>query len=113
MDRASYMIITGGVNVYPQETEDVLISHPEVMDAAVFGIPDDDFGERVQAVVQPAARLDQVDTDALAATLDAHCRTRLADVKCPRGYDFRAELPRHDTGKLYKRKLKDEYAAKA
>ena len=113
VDRASYTIITGGVNVYPQEAEDVLISHPDVMDAAVFGVPDEEFGERVHAVVQPAAGLDQVDTEALAAALDAHCREHLADVKCPRGYDFRAELPRHDTGKLYKRKLKDEYAARS
>jgi len=110
-DRQAYMIITGGVNVYPQEAENILAMHPAVADAAVFGVPDDDFGEAVKAVVQPA------DPDAagadLAAELIAHCRQHLADVKCPRTVDFRAELPRHPTGKLYKRLLKDEYWAAA
>ncbi len=106
-DRQAYMIITGGVNVYPQEAENILAMHPAVADAAVFGVPDDDFGEAVKAVVQP------VDPAAagpeLAAELIAHCREHLADVKCPRTIDFRDELPRHPTGKLYKRLLKDEY----
>ncbi|QXC62694.1 AMP-binding protein [Aquihabitans sp. G128] len=110
-DRQAYMIITGGVNVYPQEAENILAMHPAVADAAVFGIPDDDFGEAVKAVVQP------VDPAAagpeLAAELIAHCRAHLADVKCPRTVDFRDELPRHPTGKLYKRLLKDEYWAAA
>ncbi len=108
-DRQAYMIITGGVNVYPQEAENVLAVHPAVADVAVFGVPDDDFGEAVKAVVQP------VDPAAagpeLAAELIAHCRAHLADVKCPRTVDFRDELPRHPTGKLYKRLLKDEYWA--
>jgi acyl-CoA synthetase (AMP-forming)/AMP-acid ligase II len=108
-DRASFTIITGGVNVYPQEAEDVLISHPKVMDAAVFGIPNEVFGEEVKAVVQPVEP--PADAAALEAELIAHCRSRLADVKCPRSIDFRAELPRHDTGKLYKRQLKEEYSA--
>jgi acyl-CoA synthetase (AMP-forming)/AMP-acid ligase II len=107
-DRASFTIITGGVNVYPQEAEDVLISHAKVMDAAVFGIPNEDFGEEVKAVVQPVEM--PGDPAALEAELIAHCRSKLADVKCPRSVDFRAELPRHDTGKLYKRQLKQEYA---
>ncbi len=107
-DRASYTIITGGVNVYPQETEDTLISHPKVADAAVFGIPNEEFGEEVKAVVQPLEMPD--DAAALEAELIAYCRSALADVKCPRSIDFRAELPRHETGKLYKRLLKDEYA---
>ncbi|MEZ5321783.1 MAG: AMP-binding protein [Microthrixaceae bacterium] len=110
-DRKAYMIITGGVNVYPQEAENLLAMHPAVADVAVFGIPDDDFGEQVKAVVQPV--------DGLAAgpelerTLLDYCRQHLADVKCPRSVDFREELPRHPTGKLYKRLLKDEYWAAA
>lgn len=108
-DRASYMIITGGVNVYPQEAEDALLAHPDVIDAAVFGVPDPVFGERVHAVVQPTTRPD--DPAQLELELIEHCRSRLADVKCPRAIDFRAELPRHETGKLYKRLLVDEYAS--
>ncbi|HEX2577841.1 MAG TPA: AMP-binding protein [Aquihabitans sp.] len=108
-DRQAYMIITGGVNVYPQEAENVLAMHPAVADAAVFGVPDDDFGEAVKAVVQPADGV--APGPELAAELIAHCRSQLADVKCPRTVDFRDELPRHPTGKLYKRLLKDEYWA--
>ena len=113
-DRASYVIITGGVNVYPQETENVLQSHPAVMDAAVFGVPSVEWGEKVKAVVQPVS-LPPSDSGraALEAELLAHCHAQLADVKCPRSIDLRADLPRHDTGKLYKRLLKDEYAAAA
>jgi len=106
-DRASYMIITGGVNVYPQEAENLLTLHPAVEDVAVFGVPDDDFGEQVKAVVQVAPGA--VAGPELAAELIAYCREHLADVKCPRSVDFREELPRHPTGKLYKRLLKDEY----
>jgi acyl-coenzyme A synthetase/AMP-(fatty) acid ligase len=98
------------VNVYPQEAEDALLAHPAVLDAAVFGVPDPDFGERVHAVVQPAE--EPGDPSALERELIEHCRSRLADVKCPRAIDFRAELPRHETGKLYKRLLKDEYAGR-
>ena len=110
-DRASFTIISGGVNVYPQETEDTLASHPAVLDAAVFGVPHEDLGEAVQAVVQPVEwpSDEQAFTDELAAYL----KERLSTIKCPKGIDLRAELPRHDTGKLYKRLLKDEYAAKA
>ncbi len=109
-DRKAYMIITGGVNVYPQEAENVLTMHPDVVDVAVFGVPNDDFGEEVKAVVQP--KVMPVDEDAshqLAGRLIHYCREHLADVKCPRSIDFREELPRHPTGKLYKRLLKDEY----
>lgn len=110
-DRQAYMIITGGVNVYPQEAENVLAMHPAVADAAVFGVPDEDFGEAVKAVVQP---MDPTTAGPdLAAELVAHCRAHLADVKCPRTVDFRDELPRHPTGKLYKRLLKDEYWAES
>jgi len=110
-DRQAYMIITGGVNVYPQEAENVLAMHPSVADVAVFGVPDDDFGEAVKAVVQPAEGV--VGSPELAAELIAYCREHLADIKCPRTVDFRDELPRHPTGKLYKRLLKDEYWAAA
>ncbi len=111
-DRKAYMIITGGVNVYPQEAENLLVTHPKVIDVAVFGVPNDDFGEEVKAVVQPAEMpVDAAAASALESELIRFCRSELADVKCPRSIDFRAELPRHPTGKLYKRLLKDEYAA--
>jgi acyl-CoA synthetase (AMP-forming)/AMP-acid ligase II len=108
-DRKAYMIITGGVNVYPQEAENVLSLHPKVADVAVFGVPNDDFGEEVKAVVEPIS-MDEAGPD-LERELIAYCKEHLADVKCPRSVDFRAELPRHPTGKLYKRLLKDEYWA--
>lgn len=113
-DRKAFMIISGGVNIYPQEAENVLIQHPKIVDVAVFGVPNDDFGEEVKAVIQPVT-MPASDDDArqLAAELIAFCRSKLADVKCPRSVDFRAELPRHPTGKLYKRLLKDEYWAAA
>ena len=106
-DRKDYTIISGGVNVYPQEAEDVLVTHPKVMDAAVFGIPDDDLGEQVKAVVQPVDPSDA--GPGLEAELMAWCRERLASFKCPRSVDFDAELPRQPTGKLYKRLLKARY----
>jgi len=113
-DRKAYMIISGGVNIYPQEAENVLVTHPKVVDVAVFGVPNPDFGEEVKAVVQPVTMpASQDDADALSRELIAFCRTQLADVKCPRSVDFREELPRHPTGKLYKRLLKDEYWAAA
>jgi acyl-CoA synthetase (AMP-forming)/AMP-acid ligase II len=108
-DRRAYMIITGGVNVYPQEAENLLAMHPKVADVAVLGVPNDDFGEEVKAVVEPVSWSDA--GPALEAELIAYCREHLADVKCPRTVDFRRELPRHPTGKLYKRLLKDEYWA--
>ncbi|MFV0258727.1 MAG: AMP-binding protein [Acidimicrobiales bacterium] len=109
-DRKAYMIISGGVNIYPQEAENALVTHPKVVDVAVFGVPNDDFGEEVKAVVQPATMpADAEEAKALSDELIAYCRSQLADVKCPRSIDFREELPRHPTGKLYKRLLKDEY----
>jgi acyl-CoA synthetase (AMP-forming)/AMP-acid ligase II len=109
-DRKAYMIISGGVNIYPQEAENVLVTHPKVTDVAVFGVPNDEFGEEVKAVVQPAQMpADEAAAQALAGELIQYCRSQLADVKCPRSIDFRPELPRHPTGKLYKRLLKDEY----
>jgi len=106
-DRRAYTIISGGVNIYPQEAEDVLITHPAVMDAAVFGIPDPEMGERVHAVVQPLDRA--AAGPALAAELIAHCQSKLANFKCPRAIDFDPELPRTPTGKLLKRLLKARY----
>jgi acyl-CoA synthetase (AMP-forming)/AMP-acid ligase II len=106
-DRKAHMIITGGVNVYPQEAENVLAVHPEVADVAVIGVPNEDFGEEVKAVVEPVSMGNA--GPELERELIAYCREHLADVKCPRSVDFRAELPRHPTGKLYKRLLKDEY----
>ncbi len=110
-DRASYMIISGGVNVYPQETEDVLQTHPKVLDAAVFGIPHPDMGEVVHAVVQPVTMpATEDEAAALEAELVEHCARHLAPLKRPRTIELRGELPRTETGKLLKRLLKDEYA---
>jgi fatty-acyl-CoA synthase len=106
-DRASFMIISGGVNIYPQEIENELIMHPKVEDVAVIGVPHAEFGEEVKAVVQPVANA--IADDALARELMAFARERLAAYKCPRSIDFEAELPRLPTGKLYKRILKDRY----
>jgi long-chain acyl-CoA synthetase len=93
-DRRAHMIITGGVNVYPREAENVFGTHPLVLDAAVFGIPDDDLGEQVKAVVQPIEMpADDAAAAALETALIAHCRSRVAAYKCPRSIDFRAELP--------------------
>jgi acyl-CoA synthetase (AMP-forming)/AMP-acid ligase II len=107
-DRVSHMIISGGVNIYPQEAENLLAVHPKVADVAVIGVPDPDMGEQVKAVVQPETMADA--GPELAAELIAHCRDHLAHYKCPRSVDFRADLPRHPTGKLLKRVLRDEYA---
>ena len=109
-DRATFMIISGGVNIYPQEIEDALVMHPKVADVAVIGVPNDEMGEEVKAVVQPAQG---VNADAaLEAEIIAYARERIAHYKCPKSVDFRAELPRLPTGKLYKRLLKDEYWGK-
>ncbi|KJC57366.1 acyl-CoA synthetase [Bradyrhizobium sp. LTSPM299] len=106
-DRATFMIISGGVNIYPQECENLLITHPKVADAAVFGVPNADLGEEVKAVVQP---IDGVAPGPdLAEELIAFCATSLSRQKVPRTVDFEAELPRLPTGKLYKRLLRDRY----
>lgn len=107
-DRKSNMIISGGVNIYPQEAENRLITHPKVADVAVFGIPNEAFGEEVKAVVQPSDGV-AVGAD-LEAELIAYCKDVLAGMKCPRSIDFDAELPRQDNGKLYKQALKERYA---
>ncbi len=106
-DRKDFMIISGGVNIYPQEVENLLITHPKVTDAAVFGVPNSDFGEEVKAVIQPADWSQA--SDALATELIGWCRQRLADIKCPRSIDFEQALPRAETGKLYKQELKARY----
>ncbi len=106
-DRKANMIISGGVNIYPQEAENILITHPKVVDAAVFGVPNEDFGEEVKAVVQP---VDMANAGPeLERELIDFCQASLSKIKCPRSVDFEAELPRHPTGKLYKRLLKDRY----
>src|SRR5258705_271268 len=110
-DRKSYMIISGGVNIYPQETEDVLITHPAVSDVAVFGVPNEEMGEEVKAVVQPHDMKRAGQT--LEADLIAYCKSRLSTIKCPKSIDFEAELPRTPTGKLVKRHLRDKYWPKA
>jgi long-chain acyl-CoA synthetase len=109
LDRRTDLIITGGVNVYPAEIESVLGSHPKVADAAVFGLPDDDWGQSVCAVVQPAPGI--VGDDALRDELLAECTAKLAKLKVPKRLDFRDSMPRRDNGKLYKRGLRDEYLA--
>jgi long-chain acyl-CoA synthetase len=106
-DRQAYMIISGGVNIYPQEIENVLVMHPHVVDVAAFGVPDDEYGEQVKAVVQPAPGA-EAGPD-LERELIGYCRDHLAALKCPRSIDFAAELPRLPTGKLYKRLLRDKY----
>jgi fatty-acyl-CoA synthase len=107
VDRRAFMIISGGVNIYPQEAENILIGHPKVLDVAVIGVPNEEFGEEVKAVVQPVNPHDI--GPALAEELIAYCKQRLASFKCPRTIDFDFELPRHATGKLYKKLVRDRY----
>jgi long-chain acyl-CoA synthetase len=106
-DRSTFMIVSGGVNIYPQEAENVLVMHPKLVDAAVFGVPNEEFGEEVKAVVQPA---DGVTAGPeLEAELIAYCRVHLAAYKCPRTIEFEPELPRDPNGKLYKRGIRERY----
>ncbi len=109
-DRRGNMAISGGVNVFPQEAENRLVSHPAVADAAVFAVPDEDMGEVLHAAIQPLQS--GVDTALLQQELAAWCRAGLAAVKCPRGWDFHEQLPRHDTGKIYTRHLKQDWLAR-
>lgn len=109
-DRKAFMIISGGVNIYPQEAENILITHPSVADVAVIGVPNEEFGEEVKAVVQP---MDGVaGTPELAEELLAFCQANLTKLKCPKSVDFDPALPRHPTGKLYKRLVRDRYWGK-
>lgn len=106
-DRKSFVIISGGVNIYPQEVENILINHPKVSDVAVFGIPDEEYGEQVKAVVE---LIDSADAGRQTEReLIDYCRSKIAHLKCPRTIDFEDSLPRHPTGKLYKQLLKDRY----
>jgi acyl-CoA synthetase (AMP-forming)/AMP-acid ligase II len=106
-DRSTFMVVSGGVNIYPQEAENLLVMHPKLVDAAVFGVPNDEFGEEVKAVVQP---VDGVTPGPdLEAELIDYCRTHLATYKCPRTVEFDPELPRDPNGKLYKRRIRERY----
>ncbi len=107
-DRKGFMIISGGVNIYPQEVENALAMHPKIFDVAVIGVPDPEMGEQVKAVVQ--LREGVVPSDDLAAEIIAHVRDRIAHYKAPKSVDFVTELPRSATGKLMKRILIDRYA---
>ena len=106
-DRQADMIISGGVNIYPQEAENVLQSHPHVADVAVIGVPDEEYGEQVRAVVQPEPGIEA--SAEFARHLISFCRAQLSSIKCPRAVDFVDRLPREENGKLYKRLLKDVY----
>lgn len=106
-DRKDFVIISGGVNIYPQEIEDVLLQDPRVADAAVFGIPNEEFGEEVKAVIQPARPEHR--GSAVAEALMARCRELLGPIKTPKSIDFESDFPRHATGKLYKKLLRDRY----
>jgi long-chain acyl-CoA synthetase len=108
-DRRHRMIISGGVNIYPQEAENLLVTHPKVLDAAVFGIPDDEMGQSVKGVVQTVDPGDA--TEGFADELIAWLRERLAHYKCPRSISFEPQLPRTDAGKLYKQELVAKYSA--
>lgn len=108
-DRRHHMIISGGVNIYPQEAENLLVTHPKVLDAAVFGIPDEEMGQSVKAVVQTVDPGDA--TDEFGAELLSWLRDRLSHFKCPRSIAFEEQLPRTDTGKLYKNELVEKYSA--
>ena len=110
-DRKSFMIISGGVNIYPQEIENLLVTHPKVADVAVVGAPDEEMGEKVVAVIQPADWA--MAGDELAAELMAFTRAGISHIKAPRQIDFMRELPRHDTGKIYKRLIRDAYWGKS
>ena len=106
-DRSTFMIISGGVNIYPQECENLLVTHPKVADAAVFGVPNEDLGEEVKAVVQLMPGIEP--GPAIEAELIAFCQQHLAKLKCPKSLEFDPALPRLPTGKLYKKALRDRY----
>ena len=106
-DRKDFVIISGGVNIYPQEIEDVLLQDARVADAAVFGVPNEEYGEEIKAVIQPAHP--DFTGPAIAEALKSRCRELLGPIKVPRSIDFEFDFPRHATGKLYKKLLRDRY----
>lgn len=106
-DRKSFMIISGGVNIYPQEIENLMINHPNVADVAVIGIPDEEFGETVKAVVQPVVK--PADPRAFEKELLDYCREHISSIKCPKSVDFDDNLPRFPNGKLYKKQIRARY----
>jgi long-chain acyl-CoA synthetase len=108
-DRRADVIISGGVNIYPAQIEAVLLSHPRVADCCVVGVPDDEWGEAIHAVVQPVAGQDA--TDAFVTELLEHCRVSLAAYQVPRTVEFDPDLPRTETGKLARRAIRDRYWA--
>jgi long-chain acyl-CoA synthetase len=108
-DRTANLIISGGVNIYPAEVDAVLLEHPSVGDAAVIGVPDEEWGEAVLAVIELKPEVEP--SDALAGELLDYCREKLAHYKCPREVEFVATLPREDNGKIYKRRLRETYRA--
>ncbi len=108
-DRSADVIISGGVNIYPAEVDAVLLTHPAIGDSATVGIPNDDWGEEVRAVVELKSGIEP--SEALKTELVDYCRARLAHFKCPRAVDFVDQLPRHDTGKIYRRLVREKYWA--
>jgi long-chain acyl-CoA synthetase len=110
-DRSANLIISGGVNIYPAEVDAVLLEHPAVGDAAVIGVPDDEWGEAVLAVIEPRKGVEP--SDALAEELIEHCRAKLSHFKCPRAVEFMDQLPREDNGKIYKRRLREHYRSRS
>ena len=106
-DRKDFVIISGGVNIYPQESEDVIVMHPAVADVAVFGIPNEEFGQEVKAVVELRSGVDP--SEQLAENIIGFCRDRISKLKCPRSVDFIKKLPRMENGKLYKKELAKQY----
>ena len=101
------MIISGGVNIYPQEAENLLMQHPAVADVAVIGVPDPDFGQTVKAIVQPM--VPEQAGDDLADELMEYCRSKISHIKCPKSIDFESEFPRMENGKLFKKELIARY----
>ena len=107
LERKAFVIISGGVNLYPQESENLLITHPRVMGVAVIGVPNENLGEEVKGVVLTKNMIEA--GPELEKELIAFCRTRLSSIKCPRTINFKVQLPRHSTGKLQKRLILDTY----
>ena len=106
-DRKNFVIISGGVNIYPQETENLIIQHPKVADVAVIGVPNAEMGEEMKAVIEPLNWRDAGED--FAEEIIAYCRSKLGPIKCPKSVDFDKKLPRQDNGKLFKRLVRKRY----